>query len=445
MIFKDNSALPKLAGFDNDIKVISFDVVLCITSVMFLIAFAPVLSFFVSILGLILLGHFKSNNLKSYYYIFATSGCVSTLISATSHPVFLYSESDFTIYYYNYQLFLDSGFNTKFFFFAGGVEFGVPLLNYIFSVLIGHPMPFMVKLLHACIQTLLLYFCITKISQHHNLNLKNTALLLAFMLLFFKYGSTLNHLRQGYSSFFIIIALYSHRLRLPFFFIALFFHLSALVIYPLLKFLLFSKDKKHLRRFSLIVIIGGVGIYLGLDLVSALILNSDYQLLGKLVWAFRHSIEGNGAVDSFKGTLFASIYFFPLLLLGIYAALFYKQRISFNYNILAMLSFLLSFSFLPGLTIRVLSSLLLIMMGYFYFLYFYYFIKFKQSFIFSFIFLSFFTFNWVGFTPLYFYSYPMFDYKPFYYVSTFMTEKRAIRRYTLPSQLEITIENPNKL
>lgn len=437
--------MQELSVYENDIKREFFNVVLCAIIVVFLIAFAPVLAFIASIAGLILIGNFKCNHLRAYYIIFAASGFISTLISATSHPIFLYSEADYTTYYYNYQLFLDSGFDTKFFFFAGGVEVGVPLLNYIFSIIINHPMPFMVKLCHALVQTSLLYFCVQKISKYHKLSLKSTAFLLALMLLFFKYGSTLNHLRQGYSSFFIILAFYSQRRRWLFILLAASFHLSAIVIYPLVKFLLFSRDLKKLKRFSIYMLLCGGSIYITLEVVSNFILNSNFKLLGKLVWAFRHSIEGDAAADSFKGTLFASIYFFPLLLIGFYSVLFYKKSQPFNYNLIAIVSFLISFSFLPGLSIRVLSSLLLIMMGYFYFLYFHFLINFKQSLTFSFAFLFFFTVNWVGFTPLYFYSYPMFDYKPFYYIPTFMVEKKAIRRYVLPSQLDITIENPNKL
>jgi hypothetical protein len=179
--------------------------------------------------------------------------------------------------------------------------------------------------------------------------------------------------------------------------------------------------------------------------VSDILISSNYKLLGKLLWAFSKAVEGDNILTSLKGTLFASIYFIPLLAVGIYARLFYNRSVKYSANLVAMVGFLIGFGFLPGLSVRVLSLILLIMMGYLYFVYFYLEFKFKQSLSISVIFLFFFMINWMFFSPLYFYQYPMFSHSPFYYTSVYFTEKKAIRRYSLPSQEDIIIKSPHKL
>ena len=409
------------------------------------LSFSPPLAFIVSIFGLALIGFYKTNiDARPFFIIFIFGAFFSTLIAASSHPLFLYKESDFTTYYQNYLVFYKYGLTADFldyFKFGSPIEIGLPIVNYIFSLVIDAPLPYMVKLFHAFLQLSLVVIIVFYISKKYSLQFREMSLLFALIFLFYKFGATLNHLAQGYSSLFIILAIFKKRYVNFWFFTAVFFHVSAIVVYPLIRFLVLTKNKRKLIIFNVLSLLGTLLIFNFLNVASDFVTSSG-PLFGKLIWAFTKVMDSNKVFESIKAATIASIYLLPIMFLNTILILWKKLSLPLSLNILSMFIFILSFSYLPGISVRVMAPVLTILIGFLYFISMFYLVKFKQ-FVYIFIFfITFFPINWILKSELYYYNYPLASFKPLYYLDTYFISKTNVNRNTLPSREDIVIKNP---
>jgi len=415
--------------------------------IIILLLFVPPLAFFASVSGLAVVGIYgKKEEHLSLFFVLLFGAFVSTAISATSHPLFLYEESDFTTYYLNYLVFYNEGLDAnieEYFKFGSPIELGLPILHFLFALVIDAPYPYLVKFFHAAVQLILLLAVVMKIAKYYSLSFKELSLIYSLTLLFYKFGATLNHLVQGYSSFFILFAVFSNRKVNIWLLFATLFHLSALLIYPLVRFLILTKSKSKLLLFCLVCLATSVVIYLMLSIISNFI-SSSGSYLTKLQWAFTKVMEPAKVADSIKLALVASMYLVPLLLIN--AIAFFQRRVTLPlcYNILAIFVFVVSFSYLPGISVRVMAPVLTILVGFVYFKSLYTRIKLTQFPLVLYFFIVFFPLNWLIRSELYYYSYPMASHYPMYYVNTFFISKEGVTRNMLPSQEDIIIDNPHK-
>lgn len=419
---------------------------LVIIVLMVLLAFSPPAAFVLSILGLASIG--LSKPVYGSYEVFPVllfGACFSTVIAAASYPLFLYEESDFTTYYSNYLVFYHYGLTADledYFKFGSLFEFGVPVLNYMFSILLQAPLPLMVMFLHASLQVVLLCILVVRLSKVYSLSVKDMSLLFALTFLFFKFGATLNHLSQGYASLFVLLAIFSKRYFNIWLIFACIFHLSSIFVYLLLRYILLSKNKSSLNNFSLLCVLVSISIYI--------ILTSYYDYLevvlpfmGKLRWAFTHVLDPAKVVVSVKGVIVAGAYLLPLVGLNLLSLLQKKKSLAMSANVSAILIFMLSFSYLPGLSVRVMAAVLSIALGLFYFLSFYKNMNSKQFAIIMMLFLIVIPFNWVLDSDLYYYNYPLASFKPLYYANEFFFQlDYQVDRTSLPSKHDFHIKNP---
>lgn len=416
-------------------------------AIIVLILFIPPLAFFVSVSGLAVVGILgQKKEHFSLFLVLLFGALFSTAISATSHPLFLYEESDFTTYYLNYLVFYNEGLHAnveEYFKFGSYIEFGIPILHYLFELIIDAPYPYLVRFFHSVLQIALLSAAVFKIAKFFSFSFKELSLVFSLTFLFFKFGATLNHLAQGYSSLFIVIGVFSKRRVNLWFLLAVCFHLSALLIYPLTRFLLRTESRPKLLLFCLSCLIISLFIYSMLSILSDLVSTSGSYLI-KLQWAFTKVMEPEKVLGSLKLALIASMYLVLLLLINLIAFIQRKVTFPLCYNVLAILVFVVSFSYLPGISVRVMAPVLTVLLGFIYFRSLYTSKRLTQfPLVLSFLIL-FFPINWLIRSELYYYSYPMASYYPMYYVNSFFISKEEVTRSMLPSQEDIVIDNPHK-
>ncbi|EKE75364.1 EpsG family protein [Gallaecimonas xiamenensis] len=423
-------------------------------TVIILMAYSPAILFLYCILSMLLLSYSSSrynqdtNIAKSFFVVLAIGISYATIIAAVSEPIFLYEESDFTTYYNNYLLFLHNDFSSDFFEFGAGLEVGVPLLNYFLSIIIGGEYPNIVRLFYSVLMVLLFNILIFSFNKKKKLTVKELSLLYVMSFIFFKYGALLNHLRQGIASFFICYAVFSEGKKkwLPFL-VAISFHASSLAIYPLVNFLLRSKDRRKLSIFILVSLVSAALLFLFVKILSQFMASSNILVLAKLVWAFSKVTELDNVLASLKLAFTASVYIVPILMIYIIKRIKYgkpSKNDDWLYNILSIYIYTLAFSFLPGISIRTLTPIYSILMGYLYFVSFTKITRFTQVREFSLIIIIFFFMNWIFSSPKYYYQYPMFDSSPFYYADQLFKTSGHVYRETLPSLEDKEIINPNR-
>ncbi|ACJ28351.1 hypothetical protein swp_1568 [Shewanella piezotolerans WP3] len=408
------------------------------------ICFAPFLSFVTCSLSLFFLSSSKPNISKDsgvWYLIVCTFFLfVSTSISAYSQPIFLYEEQDFTTYYNNYIYFLNNGFNLDGFIFGAGAEIGLPLLNYFLSLIIGAGYPYLVKLCYILFQMTLFLSIIAIIAEKYSVSWKRLALLIALMFLFFKYGATLNHLRQGFSSFFVVLALFSaaRRNKVIFILLACTFHVSALVVYPILYYVFKERSFKATFHNAIVISVISVVGFIGFKLMMDYVLASDLFFLAKAKSAFLKVSDENFYVVALKGAVVASIYaIFALLIL-----LFAKVKKNVFNQLFLLVVITIGFGYIPGMTTRIFASVFTILMGYYFFLVFNQEYKFSHRILLSVSLLVIFSTNWYLNSAIFYYNFPLVSQEPFYYLNDLFIEHGYVIRRDLPSEVDIVIENP---
>lgn len=359
----------------------------------------------------------------------------------TSVELFLYEESDFTGYYNNYLKFLFNGFNLENFEYGAGIEVILPFINYLLSLVLKTNNPYLVLYMHSFFLMLLIYYLIYLISKHHKLELKETILLFTFTIVLFKYGTALNHLRQTYASIFILIAIFSKNNKYIFILLSIFTHLSSIIIYPLVKFLLMERSAKRIKMFTLICILMSGTIYILFFNFYSLIMHTDFILLEKIKFALIYLKKD---LDITKYLMTSSVASFYLIILALLFFLLKNNKVYSQWNLYAMIVFLISFSFLPGISFRLLDPILTISIGYLFFKYLRIELKLKQAYLVGILIIIFFQFKWMIFNIGYYQKYPWISYKPFYYIFTYFEQKDLVDRYSLPHLKDVNIENKYK-
>ena len=401
----------------------------------FFIAYSPMLAFFVLIIGALLVAfsNFDQDYMAPLFYILGGLISLSIALIASGQPVFLFLEQDFTTYYNNYYDFYSKGFSTQFFPFGKGIEIGLPLTNYLLTKIIDGPYPNLVKFYHAFFQSVLLIILVVKIRNYEKINFHSSVFLLAISFLFFKFPSTLNHLRQGYASALMLIAIFSVGRFSTFIWLLLAasFHLSSLALYPLIKFVLTKQKARNLKIPLYISAFVSVVIYMMLDKIVLFLSATDIDLLGKLVYGFDKSLDVDYIIANVKIITTAVMYLIPIFLYGVWTR--YKRNYypELFWNVVFLMSVVVFFIYLPAIPIRSFSSVFYFGIGYIYFVT----IINSGNKKFSLVIISsitiFIVTRWIS-SPWMNFNYPLFGETPLYYSNSLFFESDYVGRSSLP-------------
>lgn len=432
-----------LFNFRNDYKK---NIVLLLCVVLLVItAWVPWILFPVSIILLLLASKLKPKDAKLILVtVFPFLSVAITLIQLFE-PSLRYYQSDFIGYYNNYLFFLDlNGLQNTLsnfwngFIFGGGIEIGLPILNFLFSAIIQEPAPYVFKLFHLLLLQALLINLLFLISKKLSLNIHEFIILICFIYVFIKFGSLFNHLRQTYSSFFILLALFSSRkmIALLLLFTAICFHLSAIFIYPLTRWLMFSR--KSYNKYLVISIIISFVLLSILPLIFDLMLASNIgdRMLNRVLWFFYRAQEAESLAAYFEAFVLRIAYFIPILIFSVLLKRTYTDGFKIS---LFIFLFIFAFWYLPGLPLRIFEVFILLLPGYLYFL------CLKRTELKTIIpylvlipFVLIHSITWMT-SDFYFYEFT-YSAKPFNYIDLLFQEYRYIDRDGLPSINEINGE-----
>lgn len=398
------------------------------------IAFFPPLSYILSVIGLFFCG--LSENKKyssSLAYVFLITATITMAIYNVSIPNLLEKSDDFVTYYNNYLDFLNHGFSLDYFVFGGGFEIGLPILNYILSIVIGEPMPYLVKLSHTIIILILYLFLIFKIIRYYKLSNKNACILIAMMFVFFKLPLAFYFLRQGYSSLFILIGVFSLSKKKRYFSwcLSLLFHLSSVILIPLICFLLLNKDHRKIKLYIYSISVFSILLFSQISLFNIPITGNLF--LDKLVF-FINIMKKNDIVEiALRNNLSTIIYFIPLVFILVCKKISNNRNIDGFENVLAIFVTSIAFMYIPGVSSRILMAILTFNLGFIYFYYGYYLNNIKSVILVTISIMIFLQINWMTNDYRYYYRYPIYSETPFYYVNSLSEVSLGKYRYLLPS------------
>lgn len=347
----------------------------------------------------------------------------------SSEGVLLYEESDFVSYYNNYIFFINNGFDSVGFEYSQGLEFGLPLLNYLLSILISEPNPYLLKLIYVFFQVFLLGLLLVTIKRHKSLTGTQFFCLAASVILFLKFGALQNHFRQGVSSLFLLIAIFTDRRKvLPYFILSCSFHLSALVIYPITKAIVMNQKRYPLELFFIAISV----CFLIFAPILVSVISYETPVVGKLVWSLLRFANEEYILQSVKISLINIAIFLILLFFS------WKNK---QYDVIGPLRivtvFLLTLGFIPGFT-RIMSPILLVLTGYYFWLVFAEGAYRKLFKFFLFCFFIVFQWRWIT-SDLYYYDYRKEG--DFIYIYSRIFEnysENEINRRSLPSLEDLT-------
>lgn len=336
-----------------------------------LVISSPAITLFLT--GLILTIQNKSKNLvlfQSYSLIFII---FSLSLMMTSEPTLKFFEQDFFLYYKNYLDFLYDVNQDEKFRWGGGFEAGVPILNLIYSKIIGGPYPFILKFFHAFNIVILMFAVVIFFQRRFNINQKYFFLVLISFIIFFKFGAAFNALRQTYATLFLLISVFSHTkgTKILFFIIATLFHISSIFLFPIV---IFFMKRRSLKSFTILFIaplLIALFVLLNSDWIVNLFLTQSFLFSDQLSFFFARSFLNEAEEFSTSSYLTAIttrfIYFIPLLFGSLFISTAAK---SINYALfcLILLYFACITFFVPGLVIRIFHVFFVISLGLIYFL-----------------------------------------------------------------------------
>ena len=401
----------------------------------FCLAFSPLATFFFSMLFMFITsqGGREGQYVQTVLAFFAI---LSLGISSVSLQLFIYEESDLTTYYNGFLQLQKYGVASDVFGSYGfGLEFGLPVLDYLISRVLVYEMPYLYLLTHFCLMAGLVLLIVKRLTSIFGLNLQQSALLLAFMLLFLKFGSLTNHLRQSYSSLFILLAVLENKWFNKFVFISIIFHLSAVLIYPLVHFLLRPQSLGQGIKNSLLFIFISI-------LIQSFLLPSFDELFSiselfysKLKFMHETSLDDTSTIVYMRRVFSASLYIVVLIFLGLMInRRLFLERCGF---LITILCFLAAFSFFPGLAIRLLQPILSIMTGWLFFKVLYLDVNFKYTRQVGLVMLCLFQAKWLFLNEGYYDRISEGHYIPFYYVADIFEQVGPVNRQDLPSLHDI--------
>jgi len=405
-------------------------------------AFIPFLLLPLSVITLFFLGlsdykvHYKAITITSIFF-----AIVGLLIHVMGLDNFTTQSDDFVTYYNNYVSLL-SGDYKAIFQFGGGVEVGLPIINYFLSLIIGDEYPYVVKFFH-CFFILLLFLMMgIRICTYYKLNWKETSLLFSLLICFFKLSLVFYFLRQGYASFFIIFMFFStSKYRYSYLIIAIMFHAASLVVYPLVRILLSNKGRQYHKKYSLLMIISSLGLLSSLTLLSNFSFN--IPIIEKINFILYYLGHSNFIEKAIVTSVKSLLYFIPLVFIVLSFRIKMSQRFISHYCLMTIVVFIISFSFLPGVVTRLAMPILSYLIG---FMYFSVFMSINSNLI-KIITLTgmliLLNLQWQLKDENYYFKYPLVSTTPFYYLSLNFKSLGHVPRHSLPTESKNI--NKNKL
>ncbi|WP_125717070.1 EpsG family protein [Pseudoalteromonas rubra] len=399
-----------------------------------LLPFFPAMSNLIAVACLILSLHGRAA--VSFMLLAVVLFILSLGINAGSYFQFVYHESDFTSYYNNFLTF-DGGLNGDWFVYSGGIEVGLPFVNFILSFFIGNK-PYLFLTAHLTIQVVLLIYLARIIKDRFELSVFEFGVLLGFFFTFYKYLGMLNHMRQAYSSIFVLIAVFSRgKSQNYFLLVAFLFHLSTVVVYPLAKLVYFYRGYKYKRYLIYLSIPTAFFVFFSFDFFSRLSLIDNF-LMEKLLFTFREREDDSAYISSVLYSIIKIIYLLPLLLLNeLYCQSSEKRNL--RLSILAVIIPVLALSFLPSFVSRIYEVILVTSVG---LLYFYLYINCHsrgrvvvRCIVMAFLFIL--NFRWFFLDESFYARYPLISSEPFYYFDAMVEESTSISRFDLPALEDI--------
>ncbi|CAH6975503.1 membrane hypothetical protein [Vibrio chagasii] len=235
------------------------------------LAYTPVIAFSLLPIFFIFLAGSKIEKKVLIFLPFLLVYLISLLIVELSRVQLIFNNDDF-VYYYNYFLDFIKPANDTISYGGGGVvEPGLQALNYVLAIFIGEN-PYIYKAAHVILQSILLCLCVLSIKKYHQLSKEHFLLLFTLMLVFYEYGYSFHILRQGYASFFIVLAVFSQSKssKTTFFVIAVLFHVTSIIVFPLVNFILKNNNPVLRRRFMLLLFIFSCFFIILLNFLSSI-------------------------------------------------------------------------------------------------------------------------------------------------------------------------------
>jgi len=248
----------------------------------------------------------------------------------------------------------------------------------------------------------------------------------------------MNQLRQAYASLFILIALFNPKHRYIYIIIAILFHLSSLIIYPLISFLLLSTSIRKLKLFSIFSILVALGLYSFINLNFDIIISTENILLNKIKLFILLAQQSESFIEMLP--LSEVLYLLLLIILHRFIIIYYKIDNKSYWNLYSIFIFTIVFSFLYGISLRILSAIFTFLLGFLFFRYLLIEIKVKQAYLFVLIFIILFQIKFTFYNQLYFKNYPLASSVPLYYIPHFFNTSDYIDREGLPSRKDLNIK-----
>ncbi|TNH77921.1 hypothetical protein CF142_02065 [Aeromonas caviae] len=392
----------------------------------------PLLSYVLSSIMLILIVNNREERSKIMFSLFFVILVLSHIVNEVSVQKFLIREDDFTTYYSNYLDLLHGNYEALFVF-GGGIEIGLPVVNYVLSIVVDQPMPYLIQAIYIAIFMALLIYLIS-ISPLYDLYSKLALLL--WILLFIKFTAMLTIERQAIASFFVIFAIFEPRKKFFWLIIGCIFHLTSPIVYFVTKFVLKVRTYKKALIACSVLFIFTFFSYNVLSAINALI-NTD-KIGYVLYFLNENDLIKNELVKSVKQI----IYILPLCVLD---PILRCRGIRWEYgpSVFLFCMSMLILSALPGVPSRVLMPIVFILYGYYYYSFFNLFSKKIQVTGFTIIAILFALYKLM--LPGYYYRFPILNVYPGYYMVELLEEVGYIDRFSLPSAEDVEIYNGNKL
>ncbi|EKG7070730.1 O120 family O-antigen polymerase [Escherichia coli] len=352
---------------DNAIKLLEFVLIFSFFLIALFFLYSPSYLIYIVVSAFVLI-KFNNNYSFGLFILLIMVWLVVNSTNVISYQNFVLASDDFSSYYNNYLGFLHYGINEENLFEFGYSEIMLPLLNYIASLIIGQPEPYKLKFLYSILQSTGVLYCCVKISRHYKLDLSNSILLTAAVLVFYKPLVGIQLSRQMFSSIFIIAFIFTNNKfeRVIFALIAFCFHSSAIVLLPITQYLLTKRKRKDLYYSLIIVLLAYAAFIVVFTSFKNELIN--IPVLNKLDYTFRMFNEPEKIKQSVFTSFLLLIYLIPALIFSILN----KKSDGFKYNIAIICVFLISFCIVPGFNNRLFFAELYVFLGFFYYMVFFY-------------------------------------------------------------------------
>lgn len=393
--------------------------------------FFPLLAYLLSFIILILIVNSKDKQWRMFFFLFFIILILSNIVNEVSIQKFLFREDDFTTYYNNYLELMHGNYDALFEF-GGGLEVGLPLVNYFMSAIINQPTPYLIQVLYiSIIMMLVIYF----ISISLPYATYNKLMLLLWVLLFIKLTAMLTIERQAIASFFVLFAIFEPRKRLLWLMIGCLFHLTTPIVYCITKYIVNVRTYKKSMISGVILFALSFFSYYLLSAINSLITTDKIGYV--LYFMNDDTLVRNEIIKSVKQI----IYVLPLCIIDPILR-FRGIRWEYGPSIFLFCISMLILSALPGVPTRALMPIVFILYGYYYYSFFSLFPKKTQVVCFSVLAIFFSIYKLI--LPGYYHRFPVFYMFPGYYIEGLFEEVGYVDRFSLPSSIDAKINNGNK-